>query len=49
MKTVDEFKHIAHNLETEINTRYEHQSQIIDNISKVTTTLQNTLKVIGKN
>lgn len=32
----------------EMNNRFDHQNQIIDNLSKLVRTLQDTLKVIGK-
>ncbi|KAM3138867.1 hypothetical protein pb186bvf_009070 [Paramecium bursaria] len=47
-KTIDEFKHVGYNLEKEMNQRFSQQSQIIDNLSSVIKTIQDTLKIIGK-
>lgn len=47
-KTIDEFHHVVSNLQSEMDNRFEHQNQIIDNLSKVVKTFSDTLKVIGK-
>ncbi|KAL4456582.1 hypothetical protein ABPG74_000689 [Tetrahymena malaccensis] len=47
-KTIDEFHHVVNNIQVEIDNRFNHQDQIIDNLSKLVKTLQDTLKVIGK-
>lgn len=47
-KTIDEFTHIAVNLEKEMNNRFDHQDHIVDNLSNIVKTIQDTLKIIGK-
>ena len=47
-KTRDEFLHVTNNLAKEMDNRFEHQDQIVDNLSNVVKTIQDTLKVIGK-
>eukprot|EP00828_Plagiopyla_frontata_P005802 TRINITY_DN12414_c0_g1_i4.p1 TRINITY_DN12414_c0_g1~~TRINITY_DN12414_c0_g1_i4.p1 ORF type:complete len:223 (-),score=53.88 TRINITY_DN12414_c0_g1_i4:160-828(-) len=47
-KTRDEFMHVTNNLEKEMINRFAHQDQIVDNLSNVVKTIQETLKVIGK-
>eukprot|EP01016_Furgasonia_blochmanni_P043542 TRINITY_DN5931_c0_g1_i1.p1 TRINITY_DN5931_c0_g1~~TRINITY_DN5931_c0_g1_i1.p1 ORF type:complete len:268 (+),score=73.15 TRINITY_DN5931_c0_g1_i1:160-963(+) len=47
VKTIDEFHHVASNLEKEMDNRFEHQDKIVDNLSSVVKTIQNTLKVMG--
>ncbi|CAK60099.1 unnamed protein product (macronuclear) [Paramecium tetraurelia] len=48
VKTIDEFNHVAYNLKEEMNQRFNQQNQIIDNLSSVIKTIQDTLKIIGK-
>lgn len=48
MKTIDEFNHVAFNLKDEMNQRFSQQNHIIDNLSSVIKTIQDTLKIIGK-
>lgn len=47
-KTIDEFNHVAANLEREMDQRFNQQNQIVDNLSNVIKTVQDTLKIIGK-
>ena len=47
-KTIDEFNHIAVNLENEMKNRFDHQDHIVDNLSNVVKTIQDTLRIIGK-
>jgi len=46
-KAIEEFKHVANNIEKEMDNRFEHQDKIVDNLSNIVHTFQNTLKVIG--
>lgn len=46
-KAIEEFNHVAHNIEKEMENRFEHQDKIVDNLSNIVKTFQNTLKVIG--
>ena len=46
-KAIEEFNHVANNIEKEMDNRFEHQDKIVDNLSNVVQTFQNTLKVIG--
>lgn len=46
-KSKDEFFHIADNIEKEMDNRFEHQDKIVDNLSNMVKTFQDTLKVIG--
>lgn len=47
-KSIEEFGFIANNLEKEMNNRFEHQDKIVDNLSNVVRTIQDTMKLIGK-
>ncbi|EGR34042.1 hypothetical protein IMG5_026070 [Ichthyophthirius multifiliis] len=47
-KTVGEFNIVVNNIEMEIDNRFDHQNQIIDNLFKLVKTMQDTLRVIGK-
>ncbi|KRW98745.1 hypothetical protein PPERSA_03880 [Pseudocohnilembus persalinus] len=47
-KTIDEFHHVVDNLQSEMDNRFDHQDKIIDNLSNIVKTFQDTLKVIGK-
>ena len=47
-KTIDEFQFTVKNLQSEIDNRFDHQDKILDNLSNVVKTFQDTLKVIGK-
>ena len=38
---------MATNLEKEMHNRFEHQDKIVDNLSNIVKTIQDTLKVIG--
>ena len=46
-KAIEEFNHVATNLEKEMHNRFEHQDKIVDNLSNIVKTIQDTLKVIG--
>lgn len=46
-KTKEEFLHIADNIEKEMDNRFDHQDKIVDNLSNMVKTFQDTLKVIG--
>ena len=46
-KAVEEFHHVTNNIESEMNNRFEHQDKVVDNLSAMVKTFQNTLKVIG--
>ena len=46
-KSKEEFIHIADNIEKEMDNRFEHQDNIVDNLSNMVGTFQDTLKVIG--
>ena len=46
-KAIEEFNHVANNIEKEMDNRFEHQDKIVDNLSNIVKTFQNTLKVIG--
>ena len=48
IKTVDEFNYVTSNLEGEMKNRFDHQDSIVDNLSNVVKTIQDTLKIIGK-
>jgi len=47
-KGTDEMNHITNNLMKEMNHRLSHQDDILDNLSNVVKTIQDTLKVLGK-
>jgi len=47
-KGTDEMNHITNNLIKEMNHRLSHQDDILDNLSNVVKTIQDTLKVLGK-
>jgi hypothetical protein len=38
-KTIDEFNHVAFNLEKEMDQRFTQQNQIVDNLSNVIRTI----------
>jgi len=46
-KAIEEFHHVVNNIENEMNNRFDHQDKIVDNLSTMVKTFQNTLKVIG--
>jgi len=46
-KAIEEFHHVVNNVENEMNNRFNHQDKIVDNLSTMVRTFQNTLKVIG--
>lgn len=47
-KTVDDFNQMKEDLEGEMDNRFTHQDEIIDNLSNFLKTYQETLKIIGK-
>jgi len=46
-KAIDEFHHVTNNIENEMNNRFDQQDKVVDNLSVMVRTFQNTLKVIG--
>jgi chromosome segregation ATPase len=46
-KAIEEFHHVTNNIESEMNNRFNHQDKVVDNLSTMVRTFQNTLKVIG--
>lgn len=44
-----EFNHVATNLQKEVQHRLKEQDQVLENLSKVVVTLQNTLEILGSN
>ncbi|EGR32557.1 hypothetical protein IMG5_077940 [Ichthyophthirius multifiliis] len=48
IKTIDEFKHVINSIQLEMDNRFDHQNQNLDNLSKLVKIMQDTLKVIGK-
>jgi len=46
-KAIEEFHHVVNNIENEMNNRFDHQDKLVDNLSQMVKTFQNTLKVIG--
>jgi len=46
-KAIEEFHHVTNNIEVEMNNRFDHQDKVVDNLSTMVKTFQNTLKVIG--
>ena len=46
-KAVQEFNHVTNNIESEMNNRFDHQDKVVDNLSTMVKTFQDTLKIIG--
>ena len=46
-KSISEFEFLVDNLSKEMDNRFNHQDKIVDNLSNVVKTIQDTLKVIG--
>ena len=44
---MDEFNLLVDNVIKEVDNRFTHQDSIVDNLSHVVKTIQDTLKVIG--
>ncbi len=42
-----EFNHFIDHLTKEMDNRFDHQDEIVTNLSNIVTVLQNTLKIIG--
>lgn len=47
-KTIQEFNHVATNLQKEMHNRMSQQDQVLDNLSNIVKTMQDTLKELGK-
>jgi SF-assemblin/beta giardin len=47
-KTIQEFNHVATNLQKEMLNRIGQQDQVLDNLSNIVKTMQDTLKELGK-
>lgn len=45
---MDEFLKLREELELEIDARFDHQDEIIDNLSNSIKTFQDTMKIIGQ-
>jgi hypothetical protein len=45
---MDEFKKFREQLELEIDERFEHQDEILDNLSNTIKTFQETMKIVGQ-
>lgn len=48
-ETDKNFTDMQNDLEKEMDSRFDHQNEVIDDISQVITTFQKTLKVVGNN
>jgi hypothetical protein len=48
-KTFEDFAKMKNDVEAEMSSRFAHQDEIIDNLSRFITKFQDTLKVVGKN
>jgi DNA repair exonuclease SbcCD ATPase subunit len=46
-KAIEEFGRIADGIQKEMDNRFDHQDKIVDNLSNMVKTFQDTLKVIG--
>lgn len=47
IKAMEEFMRLREQLELEIGDRFEHQDEIIDNLSNSIKTFQDTMKIVG--
>ena len=47
--TFEEFSKMKSDVDAEMSSRFAHQDEIIDNLSRFITKFQDTLKVVGKN
>ena len=45
---MDEFKKLREELELEMETRFEQQDEIVDNLSNSIKTFQDTMKIVGQ-
>jgi DNA anti-recombination protein RmuC len=48
-KTTNDFAETRTDMDDEMDSRFKHQDEIVDDISKFINTFQNTLKVVSKN
>jgi hypothetical protein len=47
-KAMDEFKRLREQLELEMDERFDHQDEILDNLSNTIKTFQDTMKIVGQ-
>ena len=48
-KMKKDFDDMREDVDREMTSRFDHQDELIDDVSKFITTFQNTLKVVGNN
>ena len=48
-KTNEDFGNLREDLDREMDSRFAHQNELIDDMSQFITTFQKTLKVVGNN